>query len=145
MVLLKQYCTIFRINEVLLIAPVPFVLGIINDLSASEGSGDKFKCVRHLFNAFNMESLTAISRSLLPLPTTVNHQLPSLSFRKSFMCGVHRLLAANSEIRKYIKYSDDRINKVRSYLSAFSFASISAVSITYSHCNSLKRLILGLL
>ena len=38
----------------------------------------------------------------------------------------------------------DKINNVRSCFSGFSLANISAVSITYSHCNSDKRLIFGL-
>jgi len=48
--------------------------GISGDPSSGVGIKDKPKCLRQRLRAFSMESLTAISRSLLPLPTVVNHQ-----------------------------------------------------------------------
>ena len=100
------------------------------ELSAGEGRGERPRCRRQRLSAANMPSLTAIWRILLPFPTVVNHQFPSASREKSRMAGVQRVLAANSEMRKYIAYSADNTNNVRSCVSASSAAKSRAVRMT---------------
>ena len=110
--------------------PWPRVLCIKGIDSPGVGRGLRLRDSRKRFNALNIASLTDIWRSLLPLPTVLNHQLPSKSRSKSPMVGLQRSVSVNSDILKYMANKDCIINKVLSCCAGSVFARFSAVSST---------------